>query len=209
MVLHVVDRCAQSRAFEQIVVATDDERIAKVVRDAGVEVLLTSPDCASGTDRVAEVARKVQGDVFLNVQGDEPALHPQALIDLVRAFENSAVEMATLIRRLREEERANRNVVKAVLGEDRHALYFTRAGVPLAHAHVGIYGYRAATLQKLTALKPTELERAESLEQLRALGNGMRIFCVSTPHESHAVDVPADVPLAEAALRALPRAYPP
>ncbi len=209
MVLHVVDRCAESKAFDQILVATDDERIARVVRDAGVEVQLTSRDCASGTDRVAEAARKITADVILNVQGDEPALHPQALWSLARAFEDPAVQMATLVRPLREEERGNRNVVKAVLAEDGHALYFTRASVPFAHAHVGIYGYRAATLQQLAALAPTELERAENLEQLRALGHGVRIFCVHTEHESHAVDVPADVPLAEAALQALPRSYPP
>lgn len=221
MVQHVVDRCAEARCFDRVVVATDDERIAAAVRAFSGEVVLTSPDCASGTDRVAEVARALglSADTpFVNVQGDEPAIHPESLHQVARAFDDAAVQMATLVRPLEEAERANPNVVKVVLDESAHALYFSRADIPFARnpgvavarwAHLGIYGYRQATLLRLASLAPTALEQAESLEQLRALGNGVRILCVKTKHGSQAVDVPGDVALAEAALDALPKPYPP
>jgi 3-deoxy-manno-octulosonate cytidylyltransferase (CMP-KDO synthetase) len=216
MVQHVVERCHQAECFSRVVVATDDERVAAAVRAFGAEVMLSSPSCPSGTDRVAEVASRLglQGDsVVVNVQGDEPAIHPQSLAVLARAFDDSAVEMGTLIRPLEEAERPNPNVVKVVLDERRDALYFSRADIPFQRdpggpavprwAHLGIYGYRWRVLQRLSSLSPTALEQAESLEQLRALGNGVRIACRVTPHSSQAVDRPEDIALAEAALRKL------
>lgn len=223
MVQHVFERCGEARCFERIVIATDDERIADAVEGFGGEAVMTSPACASGTDRVAEVARtlKLAGDeVVVNVQGDEPAIHPESLFILARAFEDDAtVEMGTLIRPLLEAERSNPNVVKVVLDEAMNGLYFSRADIPFQRdpgasspprwAHLGIYGYRARVLERLSTLAPTMLERAESLEQLRALGNGVRIACRVTKHGSQAVDTPSDVKLAEAALLALPKPYPP
>lgn len=214
MVLHVADRCREAGCFSRVCIATDDERIAAAVAAAGVEVFRTSADCRSGTDRVAEVARQLQPeptDVFLNVQGDEPALHPESLRRLVAAFDEPTVELATLVRPLKDDERDNPNVVKAVLSETHDALYFSRADLPYpreAHplprwAHVGLYGYRAATLERLSRLPPTRLEQTEALEQLRALGHGLRIACRVTDRTSQAVDVPSDVPLAEAALMQL------
>lgn len=215
MVEHVWLRCQESKSFDQVVIATDDVRIAEAVKQFGGQAELTSPACASGTDRVAEVARARPGagdDVFVNVQGDEPAIHPQSLAILVRAFADARVTMATLVRPLEESERDNPNVVKVVRDQSGHALYFSRHDVPYARdpqvatkrwAHLGIYGYRRQTLLRLAALPPTPLERAESLEQLRALGNGIGILCCETGHRTQAVDVPADVALAEAALRAL------
>jgi len=215
MVRHVVDRCTEARCFELIIVATDDERIAEAVRGFGGQVLLTSPQCPSGTDRVAEVALTLEVSLdtpFVNVQGDEPAVHPEALRQLARAFDDPSVRMATLVRPLKEAERANPNVVKAVLDEASRALYFSRADVPFARsavpelerwAHLGLYGYRKATLLELAGTPPTALERSESLEQLRALGHGVPLLCVKTTHASQAVDVPADVALAEAELVAL------
>ncbi len=221
MIQHVVERCHESKSFERVIVATDDERIATVVRGFGGETMMTSPSCASGTDRVAEVAQalKLPGDaVVVNVQGDEPALHPQALWALSQVFSKETVSMATLVRPLRDDERSNPNVVKAVLDEQGRALYFSRADLPFQRdagpgiqrlGHVGIYGYRVKTLLQLATLKPTALEQTESLEQLRALGHGITIHCVLTKYGSAAVDRPEDVPLAEAALSGLPKTYPP
>lgn len=216
MIQHVVERCREASCFSGVVVATDDERIRAAAQAFGADVVMTSPACASGTDRVAEVARArgLSGDaVVINVQGDEPALHPESLVTLARAFEDPAVEMATLVRALKEEERANPNVVKAVLDERQNALYFSRADLPYQRepgasalqrwGHVGLYGYRASVLERLSTLPPTALEKMESLEQLRALGHGVRIACRVTPHPTQAVDRPEDVPLAELALAQL------
>lgn len=213
MVEHVWRRCLEARCFDRTVVATDDERIATAVRAFGGEAVLTSPSCASGTDRVAEVAMTLSGaDVVVNVQGDEPALPPEALRTLVKTFDDPKVAMATLVRKLDEAERTNPNVVKVVLDQTGHALYFSRADIPFARggenvqrwAHVGLYGYRRETLLELALLPATTLEKTESLEQLRALGAGIRIACRPTEHRARGVDVPADVPDAEAALRSLP-----
>lgn len=216
MVQHVVQRCLEAKCFSRVVVATDDERIRAAVVAFGGEAVMTSPACASGTDRVAEVAATLglaPEAVVINVQGDEPAVHPRALATLAEAFGDASVEMATLVRALKDEERGNPNVVKAVLDEAGNALYFSRAEVPFQRdaagapperwAHLGLYGYRARVLQRLATLPPTRLEKTESLEQLRALGHGIRIACRVTPYESQAVDRPEDVPLAEAALARL------
>lgn len=210
LVEHVYRRCVESGAFSRVLVATDDERIAKAARNFGAQVALTSPSCQSGTDRVAEVARTLDAEVFINVQGDEPAVHPESLALLARAFEEPSVKMATLVRPLAEEERQNPNVVKAVVGLDGFALYFSRADLPYQReaserverwAHVGLYGYRKDTLLKLAELRPSPLELAEKLEQLRALENGVRIYCGRTSHRSCGVDRPEDIALAEALLR--------
>ncbi|MFZ5445159.1 MAG: 3-deoxy-manno-octulosonate cytidylyltransferase [Myxococcota bacterium] len=215
MIRHVHTRCVEAGCFSRVVIATDDERVADAAQGFGAEVVMTSPTCASGTDRVAEVARTLAlspGAVLINVQGDEPAVHPESLRALARAFDEPPVEMATLVRALREDERANPNVVKAVLDEAGFALYFSRADLPFQRdagvgihrwAHLGLYGYRASVLQRLAALAPTALEKTEALEQLRALGHGIRIACRVTEHPTQAVDRPEDVPLAEAALATL------
>jgi len=215
MVRHVYERCVEAQCFSSVVVATDDERIRVTVLDFGGEVVMTSPACATGTDRVAEVATSMGlgGEtVLVNVQGDEPAVHPESLALLAKTFEEASVEMATLVRVLKEEERANPNVVKAVLDEAGDALYFSRADLPFQrdagvgltrYAHLGLYGYRARVLKRLATLSPTALEKTESLEQLRALGHGLRIACRVTAHTSQAVDRPEDVPLAEAAVTRL------
>ncbi len=208
MIQHVFLRCQESRIFDRIVVATDDARIVQAAAAFGAEAVMTSPNCASGTDRAAEVARGSDAEIIVNVQGDEPAIHPAALRLLAEPFES----MAPLVRPLREDERANPNVVKAVLDQSGHALYFSRADLPYARAgtaqiqrwaHVGLYAYRRETLLKLAALPATTLEIAEGLEQLRALGAGIRIACRATTHSTVGVDTPEDVPRAEAALRAL------
>lgn len=215
LVLHVLDRCREARCFVRVAVATDDERIAAAVRGAGGEVVLTSPDCPSGTDRVAQAAATLglgAEAVVINVQGDEPAVAPAALQALVALFDDPRVDMGTLVRPLDDAERGNPNVVKVVRAQSGDALYFSRADLPYPRAappglvrwaHLGLYGYRARVLARLATLAPTALELAESLEQLRALGHGVAIRCAETAHRSVAVDVPDDVPRAEAALRAL------
>jgi 3-deoxy-manno-octulosonate cytidylyltransferase (CMP-KDO synthetase) len=210
MVEHVWRACQESLAFADVLVATDDERIRQAVGRFGGRAVLTSSTHATGTDRVAEVARAHPDvDVWVNVQGDEPLLDPRALETLVDTFRDPAVELATLVRPLLSDEADNPNVVKAVLALNGDALYFSRSPIPFERsapaqrwAHVGLYGYRAVTLARLAALPPTPLELAESLEQLRALEHGVRIRCAPVSWNSIAVDVPEDVVKVEAALRA-------
>ncbi|HZX40541.1 MAG TPA: 3-deoxy-manno-octulosonate cytidylyltransferase [Myxococcaceae bacterium] len=210
LVVHVLEACRRSGAFADVRVATDDERIAAAVADAGGAVERTAAHHRSGTERVAEVAARLPSEVevVVNVQDDEPLVHPEALRALAGAFEDPSVEMATLVRPLRDAERSNPNVVKALLDQRSDALYFSRADVPFARdgavverwAHQGLYGYRRMTLLRLASLGPTPLERAESLEQLRAVENGIRIRCVRTSHASIGVDTPEDLARAEALL---------
>lgn len=212
LVVHVLEVCRTSGAFSDVRVATDDERIAVAVASAGGSVERTAAHHPSGTDRVAEVATRLpEGvEVVVNVQGDEPLVHPESLRALAAAFEDRSVEMATLIRPLMPGERGNPHVVKALVDLRGDALYFSRADVPFGGgepaserwAHQGLYGYRRQTLLRLAALPPTPLERAESLEQLRALEHGIRIRCVPTTHPSIGVDTPEDLARAEALLSA-------
>jgi len=214
LVQHVVEAAVRSRAFERVLVATDDERIAEAVERFGGQVERTSAAHASGTDRVAEVAARLPPEapeVVVNLQGDEPLVAPEALRRLVGCFQDPEVEMATLVRPLLDRaERLSPHLVKAVLDARGDALYFSRADIPfdrdggraLRFAHVGLYGYRRATLLRLSRLPPGALEQAESLEQLRALEHGIRIRCVRTEQASIGVDTPADLARAEAELAA-------
>lgn len=214
MVEHVWRRCRASGVFTEVLVATDDARIQEVVERFGGRAVMTSPDCATGTDRVAEVARvRPDVDVWVNVQGDEPLLDPKALKVLAGLFADEAVRMGTLVRPLEEEEAASPNVVKAVLALSGDALYFSRSLVPHARetgapvrrwAHIGLYGYRRDVLLRLATLPVTPLEEAEKLEQLRALEHGVRIRCGQVSWRTVAVDVPEDIARAEAALRQSP-----
>jgi 3-deoxy-manno-octulosonate cytidylyltransferase (CMP-KDO synthetase) len=213
MVEHVWRRCQESRAFAEVLVATDDARIQEAVERFGGRAVMTSPACATGTDRVAEVARgRPDVDVWVNVQGDEPLLDPEALKVLAGLFQDAAVEMGTLVRPLADGEAASPNVVKAVLALNGDALYFSRSLVPHVRdagagarrwAHIGLYGYRRDVLLRLASLPPTPLEEAEKLEQLRALEHGLRIRCGQVSWQTVAVDVPEDVARAEEAMRRL------
>jgi 3-deoxy-manno-octulosonate cytidylyltransferase (CMP-KDO synthetase) len=217
LVQHVVEAAQNSRAFERVMVATDDERVADAVARFGGNVERTSSAHSSGTDRVAEVvARLPEGapDVVVNLQGDEPLLEAETLRALVNAFQDDQVAMATVVRPLTdEEERRSPHVVKVVLDTRQDALYFSRADIPFARdgkqvagfAHVGLYGYRRSTLLHLAQLPPGTLEQTESLEQLRALEHGIRIRCVRTELSSIGVDTPEDLVRAETALAARAR----
>ncbi len=213
MIQHVYERVVQAPGVDRVVVATDDERIKKAVEDFGGEVLLTSPRCPSGTDRVAEVARVLNARAFVNVQGDEPLIHPQA-VSLVAGALREGEEMVTLKTPLESpEELENPHVVKVVTDSHGYALYFSRSPIPYArngwdggrprgcYRHVGIYGYSRNTLLKLASWSPSFLEEVEGLEQLRALEGGVKIKVLETGYRAIGVDVPEDVARVEAILR--------
>ena len=207
MIRHVWERVRQVRSLSAVLVATDDPRIAEAVRGFGGEVAMTG-ECRTGTDRVFEASRNRPEDLVLNVQGDEPLIEPSCLEDLLRAFDDSAVGMATLRRPLDPEEQGNPNVVKVVCALNGDALYFSRSALPYvrhgpaqAWAHVGVYAYRKAVLARLAGLPSTPLERAEGLEQLRALESGLSIRAIETAYRSLGVDTPEDLARAERALR--------
>jgi 3-deoxy-manno-octulosonate cytidylyltransferase (CMP-KDO synthetase) len=205
MIEHVYRRAAAARTVTSVIVATDDERIAAAVRGFGGDVRMTSAAHQSGTDRLAEVARGLDCGLVVNVQGDEPLIEPAMIDEAVSAFaEDPALEMSSLRRRIAAggEEARNPNVTKVVVDRHGHALYFSRAPIPFVRSgsppppawrHVGLYVYRRECLLRLAALAPTALERAEALEQLRALEHGIRIKVVETAFDSIGVDTVEDL----------------
>ena len=205
MIAHVYERAARCPAVDAVIVATDDARIADAVHAFGGEVRLTSPDHLSGTDRLAEVAATLDCDVVVNVQGDEPLIDPAAIASAVAPFAGDPeLRMTTLCHRVIDPaELASPNVVKVVLDRAGFALYFSRAPIPFVrgtdagwppfYRHIGLYAYRRQALLVLASLDPTPLERAESLEQLRALEHGIRIKAVETSYDSIGVDSPEDL----------------
>jgi 3-deoxy-manno-octulosonate cytidylyltransferase (CMP-KDO synthetase) len=202
---HVVERAGQAKCLSEVVVATDDGRIAEAVRRFGGQVRLTAATHPSGTDRIAEVARDLTCDLVVNIQGDEPLIIP-AEIDAAVAplLGDSTILMGTLACPLALEQAADPNAVKVVVGANGFALYFSRAPIPYlrdGHAggpspyllHIGLYVYRREILLRLAGLAPTPLEERERLEQLRALEHGVRIRVVMTDHPSIGVDTPEDL----------------
>jgi 3-deoxy-manno-octulosonate cytidylyltransferase (CMP-KDO synthetase) len=204
MIEHVYRRAAASPAVSRVIVATDDLRIATRVADFGGNVRLTRADHLTGTDRLAEVAATLDCDIVVNVQGDEPLLDPRAISEAVAPFADPAISITTLYRRiLTPAELSNPDLVKVVIDRGGFALYFSRAPIPFArdprggwpplYRHVGLYAYRRHTLMLMASLDPTPLERAEALEQLRALEHGIRIKTVETAYDSIGVDTPQDL----------------
>jgi len=205
MVLHVWEAATEASRLDRVVVATDDARIAAAVQGIGGEVVLTSRQAASGTDRLAEAARSIPADVYVNVQGDEPMMSP-ANID--RAVETLLADpargIASLAIPLAPELAADPNVVKVAVAADGRGLYFSRAPIPYPRGreaayrkHLGIYVYRAATLTQIASLPPSPLERAESLEQLRWLEAGQAIWIGEAIDDSIGIDTPEDLARAE------------
>ena len=199
LVQHVWERAAQCGTLAKVVVATEDERVAEHVRAFGGEPVLTSPDHASGTDRLGEVAQRERFDYYVNIQGDEPLLYSPAVDALVSSTLPAQAPMSTLVTPLTEDF-DNPNVVKVVRDKDNYALYFSRSQIPYPRneggtylKHIGIYMYSRETLLNLCELPTAMAERSESLEQLRALHNGIRILTVDCDYDSIAVDVPEDV----------------
>jgi 3-deoxy-manno-octulosonate cytidylyltransferase (CMP-KDO synthetase) len=202
MIVHVLERVARCQSVGRILVATDDARIVDAVRAAGFEARMTDPAHPNGTSRVAEVARTLDEELIVNVQGDEPQIEP-ALVD--RTVEALAARpdmpMATLVSPFAPgEDPANPNIVKCVTAVDGRALYFSRSLVPFdrdrapgaaaPRKHVGLYAYRRSFLDVFVRLAPTPLERTESHEQLRALEHGHPILCAEGEAHFTGIDTP-------------------
>jgi 3-deoxy-manno-octulosonate cytidylyltransferase (CMP-KDO synthetase) len=203
LIQRVCERVALAKRLVDVVVATDDARIQKAVREFGGKAVMTRPDHLTGTDRIAEVAGGLDCDLIVNVQGDEPLMSPDLIDRAVEHFGaipdfkfGSAVTPVET-----EEDIRNPNVVKAVVGQKGQALYFTRYPVPYrrrltsvpVYQHIGFYVYDRKFLLEYPNMKPTPLEQTESLEQLRALENGIRIDMIETDYRGIGVDAPEDV----------------
>jgi len=212
LLARVVERAQAARGIDVLVVATDDQRIADAARSAGAEVILTGP-AETGTDRVAMAARAMlpRPTMVVNLQGDEPLIEPAAVEALVHAMDEGSSEMATMARPLVAGEWERPEVVKVVTDRNGNALYFSRAPIParresgpspLARAHVGMYAYTPAFLERFAALEPGRLEREERLEQLRALEHGFRIRVVDTTYSGFGVDTEQDLERARAMVAA-------
>jgi 3-deoxy-manno-octulosonate cytidylyltransferase (CMP-KDO synthetase) len=208
MIQHVYERALRAQRLQRVLVATDDVQILDSVRAFGGEVLLTSRDHPSGTDRLAEACRLLglqDDDLIVNIQGDEPLVEPVMIDIIVEALEQTLeVPMATLASVSHSAEAfSDPNVVKVVVNSRMQALYFSRAPIPCrrdangpAHEflrHLGFYAYRQTFLQRFTTLPPGELERAEQLEQLRALEYGYPIQVALSPFETQGMDTPEDL----------------
>lgn len=204
MIQHVYERASQAKRPQTVLVATDHKLVYEAVQAFGGKTMLTSPEHPTGTDRLAEVARAhADYDIIINVQGDEPLIAPEIIDKLAAAFdEEPELVMATLASVMDESEYANPNAVKVVTDLQGYALYFSRSLIPFprvkveempVYKHIGIYAYRREFLLAFAALRPTPLERTESLEQLRALEYGHRIKVLKTEFQSIGVDTPEDL----------------
>lgn len=207
MIEHVYRRASDARAVDHVLVATDDARIAAVVEAFGGVAVMTDAAHPSATDRLAEVVATLPCSVVVNVQGDEPLIDPATIDAVIHALlADPTLEMSTLSRAIDPDDFASPHVVKVVSDRDGFALYFSRAPIPYdrdapggvgqhnaARGHIGLYGYRRATLLRLAQLAPTPLERVERLEQLRALEHGIRIKVLETNSQPIGVDTPEDL----------------
>jgi 3-deoxy-manno-octulosonate cytidylyltransferase (CMP-KDO synthetase) len=205
MVQHVYERASMSRYITRVLVATDDPRIADVVRKFGGEVRITRSDHPTGTDRLSEVASAESARLYVNIQGDEPLIDPEAIDAAILTLDgDESVAMSTLKKKIADvSDIANPNVVKVVCTWNGDALYFSRSPIPYHRSsssdpgsyfkHVGLYVYRRDFLLQYPDLDIGPLERAECLEQLRALENGYRIRVQETDYESLGVDTPEDL----------------
>jgi 3-deoxy-manno-octulosonate cytidylyltransferase (CMP-KDO synthetase) len=214
LIQHVWERCARAKGIEKVIVATDDMRIAEVAFGFGAEVAMTSPKHRSGTDRVAEVAKKLRGFThIINVQGDEPLVDPTVVTKLAATMvKDKKIEMITSASVFTpDDDLTNPNMVKVVLDLAGNGLYFSRSPIPYVrgdglkprfYRHQGLYGYTTKFLLKFVKWKPGLLEQAESLEQLRALENGAKIRVIMARDAAVSVDTPEDVTAVESILAA-------
>lgn len=212
MIQHVCHQVSKAKTVERVIVATDDERIATVVKGFGGEVMLTRADHPTGTDRLAEVAARLDAELIVNVQGDEPLINPRMIDQAVAPLvENSQLQMGTLAGRIDQiEDFYNPNVVKVVKDSAGLALYFSRAPIPwprdlsreelaqsldrvALYRHIGLYVYRRELLLGYPAMSITPLEALENLEQLRALESGIKLYVAETEFSCHGVDTPEDL----------------
>jgi len=215
MIERVYTRAAQAASLNRVIVATDDSRIFEHVLSFGGNVIMTSAECRNGTERCLDAIQNIKKenkifdcDVVVNIQGDEPFLHPEEIDTLVNCFSDPQVQIATLVRKISSSEDIFSNtVMKVVTDINDYALYFSRSAIPFIRdydtadwinkynflKHIGIYGFRKETLENVTKLPPSALETAESLEQLRWLQNGFRIKTGVAQHDSFSIDTPDDL----------------
>ena len=214
MIQWVYERTKRSSLLDRVIVATDDERIQRVVLGFGGEAEMTATTHSTGTDRIAEVAGRVACDIVVNVQGDEPLIRPEMIDEAIRPLvEDPGIPMGTLAFRIRDQrENTDPNVVKVAVDRNGFALYFSRAPIPWDRdrwdqntalrdlpdsiarlKHIGLYAYRKEFLLSFAKMSSTPLEECEKLEQLRALEQGYRIRVALTDHESFGVDIPDDL----------------
>ena len=205
MIQHVWERAKQAKKLEDVIVATDDDRIRQCVEGFGGKAMMTRKDHPNGTSRIAELMERFKQDVVINIQGDQPLVDPQALEEMVRIFETSKdVEVLTLAVRMTDRASyENPNVVKVVCDGEGDALYFSRATIPFFQGkencafsflkHLGVYGYRRDFLLKFVAWEPGILENTEKLEQLRILERGRSIRVIETAYDFISVDTEEDL----------------
>ncbi len=213
MIAWVIEGAKQSRKIEEILVATDDQRIAEVAEKSGVRAVMTASELPSGSDRVWAAIADLDCDVAVNIQGDEPLLSGGLLDELVTPFQvDPSLDMATLGRELREGDLSSQTTAKIVLNNRNEAIYFSRFAIPYSRVdapqaggiclkHIGLYAYKKSFLAKFCSHGPTPLELAEGLEQLRALYLGARIRVIQVEHDSWGVDTPDDVKKIEQLMR--------
>lgn len=209
MIQRVYEQAKKASYLSEVIVATDDERIFNHVVDFGGKVINTATSHQSGTDRCAEVINKLNDvyDVVINIQGDEPFINPEQINQLCACFDDQYTQIATLIKKITANELFNENKPKVIKSVDNFAIYFSRNPIPFFrgvekenwlkdhtyYKHIGIYGYKTETLQKITQLPLSLLEKAEGLEQLRWLENGYKIKVAETNLEANSVDTPDDL----------------
>ena len=213
MVQHVYERAIQAQTLDDVIVATDDKRIFDCVKSFNGKVIMTSVDCPTGTDRIAEVAADEHGtlslqdsDIIANVQGDEPLLEPAMLDQMIQPFfADSSIQVSTLAQLISsEEDYCNPNVVKVVTDKNGFAMYFSRSPIPgsqtpkwhegiKSYRHIGLYAYKRSCLLKFIKMPPALFEQTEGLEQLRFLENGIPIKVVETQYSTIGVDTPSDL----------------
>lgn len=226
MIQHVVERVRGAQKISRTIVATDDARIVSAVESFGGEAILTRPDHRTGTDRVAEAAARIPGEIYINVQGDEPLIDASVVDALAEAvLDDAEIQIATPCTAIRRaEDVMDPNITKVVRDFDSNALYFSHAPIAWDRddpflkkyrdaagsagarhwKHIGLYAFRRSTLLEFPTLPPGELEALEKLEQLRWLENGFRIRVIETDYDAVSVDVPADIARVEALLRESP-----
>lgn len=203
MVQLVYERVRQVSLFDEVLVATDDERIAAVVEGFGGAACMTSPDCPSGSDRLIEVATSHPADIYVNIQGDEPLVEPSSIEKLAKAMlENDDLQMGTLCYPITAEQAQNPNLVKVVRAHNGNALYFSRSPIPFPRSggiapsyfgHLGMYAYRRDFLMNFGSLPYSPLENTEKLEQLRVLQAGIAIRVLEVEAAGPGVDTPEDL----------------
>lgn len=215
MIQYVVEQSRKASLLDDVLVATDDARVVEAVRQVGCEGILTDPDLPSGTDRIASVAKSLDAEIVINIQGDEPMIHPEDINKVVEILKNNDdAVMSTLVQQITDPiELTDVNIVKVVLNQRNEALYFSRSLIPFMrdetdiakrcqlhpyYKHIGLYGYRRSFLIEAAKWPVSPLEKIEKLEQLRILEKGYAIHVAETENSFFGVDVPSDVEKIEA-----------